>query len=525
MIAPSPPGTPESSRRGPWARGALIGALSALVASGVMLWIGSNTGGSILAQVLSDRMIDLLPVSVFRRTLAELGSNTRPVALLMFTATQMLMGALVGAIYARRWASTGITRRIAGGSAAALSIWFMLGLFVGPLADIGFFARNASDPAATQLAFAAAAVTFGLGIGLFVPWPRLEPAFDGSRRRLVQSGGVAALALPALLASGYIARHVQRMRSTYDSGLAVLSEDGEGPFAFAGMPQEITPTEAFYVVSKNFVDPTVDSSGWTLEVGGLVERPLSLSYTDLLLRDSQEIIATLECISNTVGGSYISNAVWEGFPLSTLLDEAGLMPGIVDLEIHAADGYIESIPIEKAMDDVMLVHSMNGEPLNDEHGYPVRMIVPGIYGMKNVKWVTAINAVPGDIQGFWQERGWSDIATIFTMSRIDVPEKGRKLNIGETMRAGGVTFGGNRGISRVEVSFDRGETWNEAQLSEPLSDLAWRLWRYEYTADSPGMKRITVRATNGDGQLQDETFREPVPDGSTGWHEDWFEVV
>src|SRR5690606_9574649 len=112
------------------------------------------------------------------------------------------------------------------------------------------------------------------------------------------------------------------------SGLAVVSEDGDGPFEFEGMPQEITPTDAFYVVSKNFVDPTVDSSGWSLEIGGMVERPLSLSYSDLLLRNSREIVATLECISNTVGGPYISNAVWEGFPLKDLLDEAGLLPGI-----------------------------------------------------------------------------------------------------------------------------------------------------------------------------------------------------
>jgi DMSO/TMAO reductase YedYZ molybdopterin-dependent catalytic subunit len=513
------------SKGTPWTQGALVGGLAALIASGVMLWIGRQWGGAILAQILAERIIEVTPLSVFRRALAALEADAKPMTLLGLTIVQVAAGALLGALYARRWAAAGLARRIGGGIGLALLIWFFLGLIAAPLGNLGTFARNSAEAGITQVAFALTALIFGAGVALFVPWPSYQRGVDASRRRFVQTAGVTSLALPALLASGYLGRYLRQMRNAYDPGLSIIAADGEGDFEFAGMPEEITPVGAFYTVSKNLIDPTVDTSGWSLEVNGLVERPMSLSYTDLLLRDSSAITATLECISNPVGGQYISNAVWKGFPLSELLDEAGLLPGIVDLELHAADGYVESIPIEKAMDDVMLVHTMNDEPLTDKHGYPVRMIVPGIYGMKNVKWVTAMVAVNEDIQGYWQKRGWSDIATILPMSRIDVPAKAYKAVPGETVRIGGVAFGGDQSISRVELSLDDGVTWHDTRLSPLLSANAWRLWSYEYAADEPGIRRMVVRATNGAGERQDETEREPLPDGSTGWHCEWFEVL
>jgi DMSO/TMAO reductase YedYZ molybdopterin-dependent catalytic subunit len=515
----------EHLSRTHWTTGAIVGGMATLVASGVMLWIGRTWGSAILTQILAERIIEATPLSVFRRILTTLESDAKPAALIGLTIAQVLAGALLGALYARKWSPASPIGRVTGGAALSLAAWFFLGLIAAPLGNLGLFAISATNAGMTQFAFALSSLIFGAGLALFVPWPASSSEVNPSRRRLVQVAGITSLTLPALLASGYLGRHAQRLRETYDPDLAVITEDGAGEFEFPGMPSEITPVGAFYTVSKNLVDPNVDASGWSLEIGGMVERPLSFSYSDMLLRDSREFVATLECVSNPVGGSFISNAVWEGFPLSEILNEAGLLPGIVDLELHAADGYVESIPIEKAMDDVMLVHTMNGEPLTDAHGFPVRMIVPGIYGMKNVKWVTAMNAVPEDIQGYWQIRGWSDIATMLTMSRIDVPDKAYKLPVSESMRVGGVAFGGGRSISMVEVSFDRGDTWQQARLSEALSANAWQLWSHEFVSDEPGVKRIIVRATNGDGELQDETHREALPDGSTGWHEDWFEVV
>jgi DMSO/TMAO reductase YedYZ molybdopterin-dependent catalytic subunit len=244
------------------------------------------------------------------------------------------------------------------------------------------------------------------------------------------------------------------------------------------------------------------------------------------VRESQDIDATLECISNTVGGTYISNTVWTGFPLRELLEEAGIQEGVVDIKMEAADGYSESIPLAEAMQpDTMLVYLMDGQMLTDKHGFPLRLIVPNIFGMKNVKWITRIDAVNEDFQGYWQERQWSDVATVVTMSRIDIPKRGYKAALGETVPIGGVAFAGDRGISKVEVSVDAGQTWHEAQLSDVPSTRTWRLWRYDHLAVRTGIHNVLVRATDGDGIPQDSEERDPLPDGATGYDSDWFEVL
>lgn len=520
--------SPVPARQTRWFQGALIGGLAALIVSGIMLWAGRAWGGAILAQLISDRIIELTPLSVFSQVLTALESDAKPLTLLGLTLAQVFAGAGIGAFYAWKVTGTGVVRRLTGGLVLSLLAWLFLSIVAAPLGSVGLFARDAQNAGATQATFVLAALSFGVIVAIFLPWPFLRDAAtapEASRRRLIQLAGVSVLALPALAATGYIGRYVQQLRTTFSPELATITEDGPGEFDFVGMPEEITPTDAFYIVSKNLVDPEVDSSGWTIEVGGLVERPFSLSYTDLIARDSVEFTATLECISNNVGGSYISNAVWRGFPLSELLNDAGLQSGIVDLELHAADGYVESMPIEKALDDVMLVHTMNGEPLTYGHGYPARLIVPGIFGMKNVKWVTRMIAVNENIQGFWQERGWSDIATILTMSKINTPQKGHKATLGETVRIGGVAFGGDQGISRVEISLDDGATWRDTKLSRPLSDLSWRLWSHDYLADEPGTRTMVVRATNGEGILQESAKQPPLPDGATGYDRESFEVV
>src|SRR5690606_35898634 len=204
-------------------------------------------------------------------------------------------------------------------------------------------------------------------------------------------------------------------------------------------------------------------------------------------RPTMQRITTLECISNPVGGNYISTGEWTGLPLRDLLTEAGLRPGVVDIVLHAADDYADSIPLVAALHpDTLLAYDLNGAPLPESHGYPLRLIVPGIFGMKNVKWITRIEAVDYDFQGYWQERGWSDIATVQTMSRIDVPASNRTLVAGQPTLIAGIAFAGDRGISRVEVSTDDGETWVPATLDEPLSPLTWVLWRYEWTPIQPG---------------------------------------
>jgi DMSO/TMAO reductase YedYZ molybdopterin-dependent catalytic subunit len=507
--------------------GATAGAAAGLAASGVMLWAGEAWGGAILPQLISERATAIVPLDVFRRGLEALESNAKPLTLLGITLGQMLGGAAIGALYATR-AADGVRQRLLGGAALALLVWLLLGLVGAPLGDIGLFAVDAPGGFwETQLVFGVSALVFGALLALSVPLPSvaLEADADDGRRRLLKLGAFGALALPAGWSLFYVGRQARDLRDSYDPGLGTRTADGASIFEAAGMPEQTTPTDAYYVVSKNFVDPEVNSVDWTLEVGGLVERALTLSFTDILNRETTDFAATLECISNGIGGSYISNTIWTGFPLRELLDEAGLKPGVIDIELHAADGYIESIPLAEGLaEDTMLVHSMLGEALTYKHGFPLRLIVPGIFGMKNVKWITKINAVDQDIQGYWQERGWSDIATVVTMSRIDVPRRASKVKVGELVTIGGVAFAGDRGISMVELSLDGGVTWQETQLAEEQSKLAWRLWAYEYQATQPGPVSLVVRATDGDGELQTEVEREALPDGATGWHHNFFEI-
>lgn len=514
-------------REWPISNALIVGALAGLIASGLMLWIGRSWGGSIVAQLLAERTTAELPLSVVRDSIQSLEENAKPVALIGITIGQVIAAAL-GALVYSRFAASSIRQRLIGGTVLAGVAWLTLSVVAAPVGGIGFFALDSPlGVQETHVNFILTSIAYGAIVAAMVPWPDARPhETDEGRRAVLRYAGLGALAIPAVLAMRYVGTHANRLRTAADTDLAFRATAGSGTFEAAGMPEFYTPLDAFYVVSKNLVDPTVAEMDWSLEIGGLVDKPMTLTYSDVLAREATEMASTLECISNRVGGSYISNTIWTGFSLRELLDEAGLQDGVIDIKMEAADGYTESVPVEEALqDDTMLVYLMDGQPLTDKHGFPLRLIVPNIFGMKNVKWITKIEAVAEDYQGYWQERNWSDVATVVTMSRIDIPRRGYKANLGDTVQIGGVAFAGDRGIARVEVTTDGGATWNDAELSEVPSSRTWRLWRYDHLATEPGIRRIAVRATDGDGNLQVEEERDPLPDGATGWDRDWFEVL
>ena len=278
----------------------------------------------------------------------------------------------------------------------------------------------------------------------------------------------------------------------------------------------LTTTDDFYHVSKNFSDPTVRADGWTLTIDGMVATPLTLTHDQLVQRATTKKITTLCCISNEIGGDLIGTAEWVGVPLADLLAEVGVQPGVVDLKLTAADDYSESFPLERGLDpDTMVVVGMNGELLRDDHGFPARLIVPGIYGMKNVKWLKRIELVDDDYQGYWQERGWSDPAPYQTWGRIDSPARG-DIDPGP-QQAAGVASAGDRGVSRVEVSLDDRGTWADALLEPALNPpFTWVRWRFPFAA-TPGKLDMWIRVTDGAGAVMDEDERSPLPDGATGW--------
>ena len=222
---------------------------------------------------------------------------------------------------------------------------------------------------------------------------------------------------------------------------------------------------------------------------------------------------------NTVAGEFISTAKWEGVPLKALLEEVGLSTNAYDVVFRAADDYSDSIRVERALaGDVLVAHTMNGVPLPQAHGFPAWIIVPGIKGMKSVQWLTEIELVEQDYQGYYQKKGWSDVAAVKTMSRIDLPGHGDTIQ-GREYTVRGLAFAGTRGIRQVEISTDGGGSWKPAVLEPALYSSAWVFWSYRWTIPSPGSYTLLVRATDGTGRGQSSVEQEPFPDGAAGMHE------
>lgn len=283
----------------------------------------------------------------------------------------------------------------------------------------------------------------------------------------------------------------------------------------------VTPNDQFYRVNYSDrsleIGASIRAADWSLALHGAVERPRTLRYVDVLEQRLVEQMVTLQCIDNEPGGSLIGNALWAGFPLARLLEEVKPLDTAVDVVFRGADGYHDSITLERARrGDVLLAHSMNGVSLPRDHGYPLRAVVPGIFGIKNVKWLTDIEVVERDHQGYWQERGWTDEGLIPVTSRIDRPGHYQVLR-GGRQEIRGVAFGGLHGIRRVEVSTDGGLTWRDATTS-PSPPYAWVHWLYEWRPLSAGAHTLVVRAEGRDGTLQTTTAARAYPKGTAGLH-------
>ncbi len=321
-----------------------------------------------------------------------------------------------------------------------------------------------------------------------------------SRRRFLQATGglLLAVALPSSAAAGVLNRLFGQPEPK--------------------LTKSITPNEEFYVTSYRS-PPTVRIGDWSLSIGGLVERPITLTYDRLLAKPTISQIVTLECVGNTVAGEFISTAEWEGVSLRVLLEEAGVSPAAYDVVFRAADGYSDGIRLDRAMaGDVMIAHRMNRAPLPLGHGFPARMIVPGHFGMKSVQWLTSIDVVAEDYKGYYAQKGWTDEAIVKTMSRIDLPGHGTTLT-GTRHVVEGLAFAGTRGIKQVEISTDGGEHWIPVVLDAPVSPSAWRFWRYDWAVLNPGRHTLLVRATDGTGRVQSSVEQDPAPDGAAGLHE------
>ncbi|WP_343975477.1 molybdopterin-dependent oxidoreductase, partial [Streptosporangium amethystogenes] len=287
-----------------------------------------------------------------------------------------------------------------------------------------------------------------------------------------------------------------------------------------GLSPFVTPNSDFYRVDTALVVPQVDPGSWTLKIHGMVDRPVELTFADLMKRTVVEADVTLCCVSNEVGGPYIGNARWLGVSLADVLRDAGVRRGADMLLSTSADGWTAGTPVDVVLDgrDALLAFGMNGEALPVDHGFPVRQVVPGLYGyVSATKWVTDIRVTRFDEdEAYWTPRGWSAKGPIKTESRIDLPRDGASISAGRTVIAG-VAWAQHKGVDAVEVRVDRGP-WRQARLAEAPTADTWRQWVLDDWDATPGGHTIEVRATDATGYTQTADRVPVAPDGATGWH-------
>lgn len=349
----------------------------------------------------------------------------------------------------------------------------------------------------------------------------------GTSRRSVLRAGLATMGFAAVAAvTGRILQ--ARRGDVAASRAAVRLPRPAGPAAelpagyrakVAGLGPFFTPNREFYRVDTALTLPAVRAEDWTLRIGGDVRRPIVLSFDDLLSRELTERDLTLSCVSNEVGGPYVGTARWLGVGLGDLLREAGVRQRADQLLSTSADGMTIGTPMGAVLDgrDALLAIGMNGEPLPIKHGFPARMLVPGLYGYTSAtKWVVELRATRFDAeQAYWTQRDWDTRGFVKTSSRIDVPRSFARVAGGDVVVAG-VAWAQHRGISTVQVRMDGGR-WQDAELTKQVSADTWRQWRTTFRAGT-GTRRFEVRAADGNGDMQPEQRAKPFPNGSSGWH-------
>ncbi len=483
-------------------RGMGWGVLAGVVLVTLMYLANLLLGLKPLPQLLNEPLLAVMPGFVFGfliDTLQHAGKVVEEVGLIV----AMVIGlGVLGAAW-------GWTSRIWHSQHSALAFaavgWVVVVGILLPISGSGFL--GLADSITTPLIWAALFAIYGVVLELGGDPAAPGAATDIGRRRLL---GVLPMTIGAV-SLGVLAFRL--LPGWYD---AVFNAPGSG---VAGISPEITPVDQFYVVSKNFVDPSISADGWHLSVGGMVDKPFSLSLSDLRALPSATQYVTLECISNNVGGPQMSTGSFTGVSLRDLLAMASPQASGTWVAFKARDGYEESLLISlvESAPEIFVAYELDGAPLPEAHGYPARMLIPGHYGMKGPKWLDSISVVNQESTGYWEQQGWDSNAAVKTTSRFDEPGEGDIVKLGPVLLAG-VAFAGTRGISKVEYSTDAGRTWNEAPFKEPLSPLTWVIWQVEWTPASEGAYELRVRATDKNGALQSSSTAASYPSGASGYH-------
>ena len=477
--------SPASELAGLSARRALLTGLSAGVLALAVDYLGHAFFGiPLLPQQTGDLLLKVLPLPIFENLLKALHVLARPLLLaassIVIVGCYGLAAVLLARLVPRYWMA---------------SLTALVAIVSGAVVVLDFGPSDNPLLVAIEIVILAGMVPLVESTTREIATEESAPSAD---RRLFLRNVFYGVVGIAVLGIGYA--NVRRLMTA----LAV----NEGAKATA----ELTPVGDFYVVSKNLGgDPVLDGSAWRLQLPGR-----SLTYSDLLALPSQQLELTLECISNDIGGTLISNGAWRGPRVHDLLALTTVPSDARWMLIESADGYTESFLLSDLTDNHLLATHLNGAPLPSEHGFPARFIFPGHYGMKQPKWVTRIRFSSSDQPGYWENNGWDERAIVKTMSRIDQPIDGAALGAG-SVSLSGIAFAGDRRISAVELSWDGGRSWRPADLRPEFSPYSWRFW--VLTTNLPaGQYRISVRARDGAGNLQTSTPAPTLPNGADGYH-------
>jgi DMSO/TMAO reductase YedYZ molybdopterin-dependent catalytic subunit len=506
------------------ANGFLTGVVAGVGATLVLFMCRLATGVPMPQEALAERMVLLLPSPVFALLLAELQELAKPLAFAAATGTMLIGFGLGGVVY--RQVRSGRRSQPGLGLLAAVATWAFLAYIFLPFIEGGILGEPLTTPVpAPFLPVAVGSLAYGALLAVFIraddaitPVPRSTDRRIGvpvfRRRSLLRRSTLIVLIAAAASRLGTWAGAVTPHATAAVSRVATAVS---GAFRLLkGMPAEVTPNGEFYRVSKNFpFDPNVRVADWSLEVTGLVAKPLRLSYAEFVrAAPSIERYHTLECITNEVGGNLIGNAKWKGVRVRDILGLAEVQPAATTAVWRCADGYVEGIPIAAAMDEgTLLAYEMNGRPLPAEHGAPVRVLLLDRYGMKQPKWLTGIHLTDSNSLARWERRRVDNPATVKVNSAFRSETKG-----GSAMWLGGWAFAGSRGVAAVEVSADRGRTWFRAALKEPLGENCWQFWSAEWRPPAPGEYALWVRAVDGARTVQ-QGRRRRMPDGAEGYDE------
>ncbi|CAB4323484.1 unannotated protein [freshwater metagenome] len=525
---------------------AVAGTVSAAVALGVgELLSALGTPGQSLVGSVAGEVVDRTPGPIIHSAIEALGTNDKPVLLTIIVVVCLALGAAVGVLGHRR-------RRVI---APVFAVAALLGIGAGlhdPLTSrwvVVVAALGAAVAGTTTLqqplrripgdeletSANAAGLTASERRSALNTAPTTAPTTapitvpgvgTGNRRAFFALTGAVGVGAVALAAGG-------RALSNRSTGLTTggsatppppLPEVPGVPSAPAGLTVDgispiITPTAEFYRIDTAFTYPKVDLASWRLRISGLVDRPMEFSYEELVAMPQVNIPVTIACVSNNVGGELVGTAYWQGIPLATLLDAAGVQSAGTQIVGRSIDGFSAGFPTAAAHDGrtALLALGMNGEPLPLKHGFPARLIVEGLYGyVSATKWLRSIELADWDtVNGYWVPLGWSKEGPVKLQSRIDVPRSGESVMAGPTAIAG-VAWAPGVGISRVEVRIDDGD-WQTADLGPELTDATWRQWMLRWNATT-GRHTLRVRATDSTGSVQTSDVAPVEPNGATGHH-------